>query len=138
MSEENVKLARQYYEALIAEGGGGITDATQHLRHPDMEIFDPLDFPDAGRYVGEAALRKLIDSYLEVGWDGQYRVQEILDAGEEVVVIWQVGVRTPHGGGLPLDIPRFGHVVLFEDGRVRRIRQYRTRAEALEAAGLSE
>jgi hypothetical protein len=67
-------LARQYYEALNAEG---FTDATQHFRHPDIEMFDPPDFPDADRYVGEAALRKLIASYLELGWDGQFRVQNI-------------------------------------------------------------
>jgi hypothetical protein len=30
------------------------------------------------------------------------------------------------------------HVLLFEGGKIRRIRQYLTRAEALEAAGLRE
>jgi ketosteroid isomerase-like protein len=134
MSQENVELARRYYEALNAEG---LTDATQHLRHPDIEVFDPPNFPDADRYVGEAALRKLIASYLELGWDGQFRVQEYLDAGEEVVVIWQAEVRTPHGGGFPLE-GTLGHVLLFEGGKVRRVRQYLTRAEALEAAGLAE
>jgi len=132
MSEENVELARQYFEALN-EG----MDASEHLRHPDIEVFDPPDFPDADRYVGEAAVRKLIESLLELGWDGQFRVQEYLDAGEEVVVIWQGRVRTPHGGGFPLE-GTIAHVLLFEDGKIRRIRQYLTRDEALEAAGLRE
>jgi ketosteroid isomerase-like protein len=132
MSEENVELARQYFEALNLG-----MDASEHLRHPDIEVFDPPDFPDADRYVGEAAVRKLIDSYLELGWDGRYRVQEILDAGEEVVVVWQTRVRTPHGGGLPLQ-QTLSHVLLFEGGKVRRVRQYLTSAEALEAAGRSE
>jgi ketosteroid isomerase-like protein len=134
MSEENVELARQYYEALNAEG---FTDATQHLRHPDIEVFDPPEFPDADRYAGEAALRKMIGSYLELGWDGQSRVQEYLDAGEEVVVIFRVRIRTPHGGGFPLE-GTIAHVLLFEGGKVRRVRQYLSRAEALEAAGLRE
>jgi ketosteroid isomerase-like protein len=134
MSEENVALARQYYAALNAEG---VTDATQHLRHPDIEVFEPPDFPDADRYVGEAAVRKMIEGYLELGWDGQFRVQEYLDAGEEVVVIWHTGFATPHGGGFPVE-QTFAHVLLFEDGKVRRVRQYMSRAEALEAAGLSE
>jgi ketosteroid isomerase-like protein len=30
------------------------------------------------------------------------------------------------------------HVLLFEDGKIRRIRQYLTRGGALEAAGLRE
>jgi ketosteroid isomerase-like protein len=132
MSQENVELARQYFDALNVG-----MDASEHLRHPDIEVFDIRDFPDAGRYVGEAAVRRMIESMLEIGWDGQYRVQEYLDAGEEVVVIWQGRVRTPHGGGFPLE-QTLAHVLLFEGGEIRRIRQYLTRAEALEAAGLRE
>ena len=132
MSEENVELARQYFEAL----NRGM-DASEHLRHPDIEVFDSPDLPDAGRHVGEAPVRKMIESMVDVGWDGRYRVQEYLDAGDEVVVIWQAHVRTPHGGGLELDVPT-AHVLLFEDGRVRRVRQHRTKEEALKAAGLSE
>jgi ketosteroid isomerase-like protein len=132
MSEENVELARQYFEALN-EG----MDASEHLRHPDIEVFDPPDFPDADRYVGEGAVRKLIDDYRELGWDGQYRVQEYLDAGAEVVVIWEARVLTAHGGGLPLE-QTFAHTLRFEDRKVRRVKQYLDRAEALEAAGLRE
>jgi ketosteroid isomerase-like protein len=107
MSQEKVELARQYFEALNAG-----MDASEHLRHSDIEVFDPPDFPDADRYVGEAAVRKLIESYLELGWDGRYRVQEYLDAGEEVVVIWQAQVRTPHGGGFPVE-QTFAHALFF-------------------------
>jgi ketosteroid isomerase-like protein len=92
MSQENVELARQYFEALNVG-----MDASEHLRHPDIEVFDQPDLPDADKYVGEAAVRKMIESRLELGWDGQYWVQEYLDAGEEVVVVWQARVRTPTG-----------------------------------------
>jgi ketosteroid isomerase-like protein len=133
MSEENVELARQYFETFNAKG----LDGTEHLRHPDIEVFDPPDFPDAGRYVGEAAIRKLVEGYMEMGWDGQFRDPEYLEAGDEIVVVWRMSGRSGHGGGLPLDVP-FAHVLRFGDGKVRRIRQYRSRSEALEAAGLSE
>jgi ketosteroid isomerase-like protein len=134
MSEKEVALARQYYDALNAQGS---FEDTQHLRHPDIELLDPPDFPDAGRYFGEAALRERVESYMEVGWDGQYPVEEYLDAGEEVVVVWRVRGQSAHGGGVPLD-RTFVHVCLFEGGKVRRIRQYLSRAEALEAVGLSK
>jgi ketosteroid isomerase-like protein len=133
MSQENVELARRYCETFNA---GGL-DGTQHLRHPQLEVYDPPDFPDADRYVGEAAVRQIVESYLELGWDGQFRVEEYLDAGEEVVVIWQLRVRTAHGGGFPAE-QTFAHVYLFEGGKLRRVRQYMSKAEALEAAGLSE
>jgi ketosteroid isomerase-like protein len=102
-----------------------------------MEVYDPPDFPDADRYVGEAAVRQIVESYLGLGWDGQFRVEEYLDAGDEVVVIWQARFRTAHGGGFPVD-QTFAHLYFFEGGKVRRIRQYMSRAEGLEAAGLRE
>jgi ketosteroid isomerase-like protein len=133
MSQENVELARHYFEAYNDKGQKG----TQHLRHPDIEMFDPPNFPDADRYVGEAAVAKLVEDYLEIGWDGQFWDAEYLDAGEEVVVIWQARIRAAHGGGVPFE-GTFAHVLLFEDGKVRCIRQYLSRGEALEAAGQRE
>ena len=133
MSEENVELARQYFEAFNAQGQRG----TEHFRHPDMEMIDPPNFPDAGRHVGEAAIGERVESFVEIGWDAQFRVEEYLDAGEEVVVVWRALGRSVHGGGVPLDVTMV-HVLLFEDGKIRRIRQYLSRAEALEAAGLLE
>ena len=133
MSEENVELARRYVEAF---NDGGL-DATEHLRHPEMEVFDPPDLPDADRYVGEAAVRERVESYVAIGWNGQFDVQEYIDAGEEVVVIWHMTGQAALGRA-PLDVPALGHIYYFEEGKVRRIRQYLTRAEAVEAAGLSE
>jgi ketosteroid isomerase-like protein len=132
MSKENVELARQYFKAFNA---GGL-DGTEHLRHPQIELYDPPDLPDADRYVGEAAFRKRIESYLAVGWDGQFRVQEYLDAGEEVVMLWQMTGRSPLGD-FPLDMT-IAFLCLFERGKLRRVRWYTSRAEGLEAAGLRE
>ena len=112
-------------------------DGTQHLRHPQLEVYDPPDFPDADRYVGEAAVQQIVESYLELGWDGQFRVEEYVDAGEEVVVIWRARIRTAHGGGFPAE-QTFAHLYLFEGGKLRRVKQYMSRAEGLEASGLSE
>jgi ketosteroid isomerase-like protein len=134
MSQENVELARQYFEALNAHGLD--FEQTEHLRHPEIELHDPPDFPDADRYVGEAALRKRVVSFAAVGWDGKFEVQEYLDAGDEVIVMWRA-IGSGSVSGVPLDLT-LAHVLLFEGGKIRRIRQYLTRAEALEAAGLRE
>ncbi len=131
MSQENVELARQYFEGLNAEGPHG----ARHMRHPEIELFDPPNFPDPGRHVGEAAVWERVEGFVEMGWDGQFRVEEYVDAGEEVVVVWRALGRSVHGGGIPLDMTMV-HVLLFEGGKIRRIRQYLSRAEALEAAGL--
>jgi ketosteroid isomerase-like protein len=86
--------------------------------------------------VGEAALRERVRSFAAVGWDGQLVVQEDLDAGDEVIVMFRA-IGSGSISGVPLDVT-FAHVLLFEGGKIRRIRQYFTRAEALEAAGLRE
>jgi ketosteroid isomerase-like protein len=133
MSEETVELARQHVETFNARG----LDGAEDLWHPDIELHDPPNFPDADRHAGKVAYRQQVQNYLDLGWDGQIRGQEYLDAGDEVVIIWQAHVRAPHGGGLPLE-NTYGFVFQFEDGKLRRVRQYLTRAETLEAAGLSE
>ncbi len=136
MSQENVALAREYYETFNA---GGL-DAAEQFWHPEIELYDPPQFPDADRYVGMAAVRQRTESYMDVGgWSGEFDVQEYVDAGEEVVVV----------SHLPGDSARFRtelfpmeftvfQVLLFEGGKLRRFKSFFSRAEALQAAGLSE
>lgn len=133
MSEENVELARHYIEAFNAEG----LEGTEHLRHPDIEVFDPPEFPDAGRYVGEAAGSARVRDFMEMGWDGQFHNPEFIDANPEIAVIWEFRIITAHGGGFPLEAAQV-HLLLFEEGKVRRIRIYLDKAQALEAAGLTD
>jgi len=80
------------------------------FRHPDIELVDPPEFPDAGRHVGEDALRRS-------SWSGTRRAKAST-------------------GGPDRHDP--GARCLFEEGKVRRMRQYLGRAAALEAVGLSE
>jgi hypothetical protein len=49
---------------------------------------------------GSAENRELF----EIGWDGQFRVEELIDAGEEVVMVWRMRGRAP-GSRIPLDFP---------------------------------
>ena len=132
MSEENVELMRRYVKAFNASGLAG----TRQMRHGDVEVFDPPELPDAGRYVGERELRRVIDAYLEIGWDGQFHEPEILDAGEEVVLFWRLKGTSPHEA-FPVDTP-VTQLYLFDNGRVRRIRQFLSREAGLKAAGLSK
>jgi hypothetical protein len=70
-----------------------------NLRHPDIELVDPPEFPDVGRHVGEDALRQRVEGFVELGWDGRYRVEEFVDAGNEVIAIWKAkGSQHPRGG----------------------------------------
>jgi ketosteroid isomerase-like protein len=127
MSAENVELARHYVEVWNA----GKLDATEPLRHPDMELYDPPDFPDADRFVGEAAARQRVESYMSMGWDGHFHVHEFIDAGEDVIFVWSMRGRGPLGD-VPMD-QVFAHVYRFTDGKLSVIRQYLSKEAALEA-----
>jgi hypothetical protein len=77
MSEENIELARQYYDAWNARD----VDGARRLVHPDFEFLDPPNLPDTDRYVGKDALHGRIKGFVEAGWDGQVRVTEISGRG---------------------------------------------------------
>ena len=133
MSQEKVDFVRRWVRAY---NSGGLDAVIDSYWHNEIELCDPVGLPDADRYVGKEAVRPRIESYFDFGWDGQFRVEELIDAGEEVVMVWRLLGQTP-GAGVPLDgVITF--VLLPEDGKLRSIRWYLTKEEALEAAGLGE
>ena len=71
----------------------------------------------------------------EIWVEPRYAPEEFMEAGEFIVVA--VRARPRVGVGRPLDIPIF-QVFEVQGGKIRRLWAYRDRAEALEAAGLSE
>jgi hypothetical protein len=86
--------------------------------------------------VGPGTFRGF-DDVLEQLWDSWPNVldvliaDEILEAGDQVVVVWQFRYADA------IDETRI-RVISFKDGKMWRIKEYPTRGEALEAAGLSE
>jgi len=133
MSQENVETILRSMEAARRDGG---MDAGAIPFHPDVE-WDisryPLpDFPDTGR--GRDELAGHLTAYFS-GWtDYESTVSEIHDHGDEVVVILKERVRMPGSETmLERELPQ---VWTIEDGTCRRFRVFKTRAEALRAAGI--
>ena len=130
MSQENVEALRTAYEQFARGDFGAWTylrDDCEFVTHPEM--------PDAGTYRGDAARRWLqawVDSFERLTVEGT----EFIDAGDKVVVaILQRGV--PRGSQTPVE-GRWWQVLTIRDEALVRIETLSTRAEALEAAGLSE
>jgi uncharacterized protein len=136
MSQENVEVVRRGYE-LFSEGNlESVTDL----------ISDEAELPDGGGLgVGDTAAgtRRGPDGFLQGSQDAldafeDYRVdpQEFIDAGDAVVVPVRISGRG-RGSGATLEV-RLVHLWVLRDGKAIRNEIYRTTAEALEAAGLSE
>ena len=66
----------------------------------------------------------------------RWEAEELIDAGDRVVVVIRARGRA-RGGGVDLD-HRFGALYTLRDGKIVRLQWFDDKAEALEAVGLSE
>ena len=117
----------------------GDLDAWLELMDPDIGgdiSTHPLpDVPNHGR-GRDALMADMIVTYLS-GWtDHSAKLKEVIDAGDQVVVVLHETARM-RDTGVPLDRDLV-QVWTVRDGRASFLRVFRTKVEALEAAGLSE
>jgi ketosteroid isomerase-like protein len=80
---------------------------------------------------------KFMRTWTEDFEDWSFRVERLIDAGENRVVALTHQSGTGKGSRVPVDL-HHGGVFELEDGRITRLRIYGTTKEALEAAGLEE
>ena len=132
MSQENVELVRRRFEAF----NRGDLAAMIGLTDPDAIWWDRPDDPEgAAAHPGRAACFRHLAEILEDA-ELQAQPQEFIDAGDRVVVRVRL-VGCGRTSGIAFQEHEF-HVFTLRGGKVTEIREYRDRAEALEAVGLSE
>jgi len=133
MSQENTEWVRAGYEAF----NRGDTAAWLDNFEPDAELHDLASVPGQRFYRGHDGLRKWADSMMESFADFRFEPAEITEAGKFVVVTVRILARGL-GSGVPTDMQVFHVFELSANGRAQSIAGFLSRAEALEAAGLSE
>jgi len=128
MSQENVEIVRSFTEAYLR---GDHVAAVAYLA------------PDVVYEVGQELPARRPDELLAIWkrWEAEWERIELIpeayiDAGDQVVVAVRYSGRG-RASGLELE-DRLFEVHTLRDGKVARKRDFRTRAEALEAAGLEE
>jgi ketosteroid isomerase-like protein len=131
MSQENVEIVRAAFEA----GRVGFAGVLPYL-HPEIEWTTTGAFLEAATYRGHEGVLRYIGSMEAEFDDLRNEPEDFVDAGEEVVAVSRVSGRGKRSGAaVELTI---ASVSSLRDGKIVRIRNYVTRTEALEAAGLSE
>ncbi len=130
MSRENVEIVRRGYEALRAGNLSGVLD----LLHPSAEIRSARESPDGGVSIGHAGLLSNFSRAEESFDELHYEPEELLDAGDRVVVFVRMRARG-RTSGLVVD-DRLAHVWTLRDGKGIALDIHRDRLEALDAAGL--
>jgi len=134
MSQENVEVVRQGYEAFLR----GQWDQAAQLLDPDVELHGTVGGLSEGSVVrGFQQIRQEFQQEDAEAWDERrLEAEEFIDAGDRVVVLLHE-FRRGRGSGVELETDT-AVVCEVRDGRVVRIQGYMDRASALEAAGLSE
>jgi ketosteroid isomerase-like protein len=138
MSEENVEIVRDLAEAFQRR------DHERVFEHYDPDIeWDGSRLteaiPDvAGVYRGHDGVRAYWRRWLSAWKDLQFEVQDILDRGDEVVLLVRNQRQWGRHSGIATEFPPYGMVFTIRGGKVLRFRAYPDQKEALQAAGLAE
>ena len=131
MSQENVEVVRRLY--------GLWPDrvlAAEEVLHPDVVIDVTRNVLTPALYHGFDGFRRFLEQ-VEEEWENlQVEPEEFIDAGDNVVVAVRMwGER--RGSKMKAETGAFT-IWTFREGLVLRYTSYRTKRQALEAAGLSE
>lgn len=131
MSTENVELVRRCFEAWDRRDFEGLPE----LLHPDFELDLTARVLNPDRYVGVEGLRRFVDELGETWEDMRLEPEELIDAGDQVVVPILARL-SGRGSGLAMQ-DRIVQVWSVRAGKAERVQVFTDRAEALRAAGLA-
>jgi ketosteroid isomerase-like protein len=143
MSQENVELVRRLLEMFARRDH----EAVFAFYDPDIEwnaetsvgSVAPGGMDDlSGVYHGHDGVRTYWRRWLQAWKDLEFEVQDVLDAGEEVVALIRNQRQWGRHSGIVTEMPPYGLVFTIRGGKVVRWRSYPDHAAALEAVGLSE
>jgi ketosteroid isomerase-like protein len=134
MSRESMEIVKANVDAFASRG----LDGWMELFADDVEYWAPEgSLDDVGPIQGKPALRAWLEQWLDAFEGFWFEAVEFIDAGEDqVVVVERFGGRAKISGIETEQTQAF--VSTTRDGKIVRCREFMTRAEALEAAGLSD
>ena len=136
MSEENVETVQRAVEAWNADD----LDAFLAELDADVEWHPSIEPGLEGKatiYRGHDGARRSWREYRGEAWESlKNRPQEIRDLGESVLLLGYMDI-TARATGIEFS-QELGELIEFRAGKIVRVHDYLTHAEALEAAGLSE
>jgi len=131
MSQENVEVAKRFFEAWNARDA----DALAEIAHGQAEILLPRNLIEGGSYTGPDGARRALSDALETWEETRVIVEEIRETEDRVVALGRT-LNRPRGG--PRTETMSGYVIRVRDGKVAHLRPFMSHEEALEAAGLRE
>lgn len=129
MPEENVEIVRQVYDAAARHDASRVID----LYDPAVELDATALGLDLGVFVGHPGLRQLFSELRQVWGEINFDYDELIDGGDQVVSVVSRHVQG-RASGVPIE-GTFALLWTLREGKVVRVVWFRSRTEALEAAG---
>jgi ketosteroid isomerase-like protein len=132
MSEENVEIVRRAVTALNERDIDGYLACCAQ----DVQLFLPNSQID-GAYEGPAGVRRFLADVQDAGPDFRLEVEHLESFTPELVLASLRATASGRTTGIDTDL-QITNVYELAYGKIRRVRVYRDREEALEATGLRE
>jgi ketosteroid isomerase-like protein len=138
MSQANVEIAKRAMDALDqfggTVGGGDPLPSLREFFDPDVELDLSRQGVDPEIYHGYEGWVRMAEQYRDVWQEFRMEAQEIIDAGDSVVLFTHnTGLSR---SGIKLGV-RVGHVLTFRDGKIIGYQYFgEDRAACLESLGL--
>ena len=134
MSQENVEIVQA---ALNAMASGGLDALAEHWTDDIDHRAIEGSIDDRGPIHGEEAMRAYVQDWIDTFDEFRADALELIDAGEDQVVAVLRVMGRAKLSGVETDLT-FATLYTIREGKIARGREYATRDEALEAAGLRE
>ena len=131
MSQENVEIVGQFYEAFERRDW----DAMFRDTHADFEMTTQIG-PTAGTKRGREPVTAYAEDYLTAFDTFTWEPDEFFENGDQVVALVTIRAQ-PRGGSVDL-VTHNGHLWTIRDGVILSMETFPKPGKALEAAGLSE
>ena len=132
MSQENVEIVRRDIAARSARDWVVLAE----IWHPDIEL---ELVAGAGTFRGLDEIRPFFETLSNLYSEYRVEADEIIDAGDRVLTVERIGGRGLKDSDVATWVEdKVSRLISFKDGRVWRIKEFRSRDHALKAAGLSE
>jgi ketosteroid isomerase-like protein len=132
VSQQNVETVRRAIAAINARD----LDAYLACCTENVELLTPMA-PLGAEYAGADGIRRFFTDIEDVGPDFRIEVQSVQAVGDNNVIAFIRTSATWRASGIVTDTEQT-NVYDFADGKIKRIRIFWDRSEALKAVGLTE
>jgi ketosteroid isomerase-like protein len=137
MSTSDVEILREMWLELRNPDRSDTLDraAAERWWHAEIEYVEDPKWPGSRTYRGLDDVIEAWNGYLEVLGSADFQIEDVIDAGNEVVALVRV-IGVSRGADVPFD-HLWGYVCRVRDGRLVYQRAYWDPDDALAAAGVS-